>query len=187
MSRQIRRITVWVIHIIVVLVLSRCGLLVLSITLRQGIYKLIRTHFWLIRDILLYIKLKLLFFHLKKRYTDDYCCRKKSDCDKWSKHQNRRKIPIEKLRDNMCETPYSLSTGNSRSRALLTTANLEPSDPAYQSLPRVVPMSSHGIRGGRPQGYGSLSSGNFASAGYGPRGHSAQVRMGPGGVLPTIQ
>jgi len=87
----------------------------------------------------------------------------------------------------MCETPYSLSTGNSRSRALLTTANLEPSDPAYQSLPRVVPMSSHGVRGGRPQGYGSLSSGNFASAGYGPRGHSAQVRMGPGGVLPTIQ
>ena len=53
----------------------------------------------------------------------------------------------EKLRDNMCETPYSLSNGNSRSRALLTTANLEPSDPAYQSLPRVIPMSSQGVRG----------------------------------------
>ena len=64
----------------------------------------------------------------------------------------------------MCETPYALSTGNSRSRALLTTANLEPSDPAYQSLPRVVPMSSHGLRGNR-QGYGSLSQGNFQTAG----------------------
>jgi len=46
-------------------------------------------------------------------------------------------------------------------------------------------MSSHGLRGGNRQGYGSLSQGNFQSAGQ--RGQSANVRMGPGGVLPTIQ
>lgn len=88
----------------------------------------------------------------------------------------------------MCETPYALSTGgNVRSRAMLTTANLQSDDPAYASLPRVVPMSSHGVRHNRP-GYASLSQGNFGSGGYGPRGHSAQVRMGgQGGVLPTIQ
>ena len=43
----------------------------------------------------------------------------------------------EKLKENMMEHPYEIGVGPSRSRALLTSANLDPSDPAFRSVPRV--------------------------------------------------
>ena len=77
--------------------------------------------------------------------------------------------------------PYDLSSvGGTRSRAMLTTANLDPSDPAYHSLPRV--QTAHGMRA--KQSLGNLSQQNYG--GY-QRGHSAHVRMGVGGsAMPLI-
>jgi hypothetical protein len=56
---------------------------------------------------------------------------------------------MEKLKENMMEQPegIGIGPGGTRSRALLTTANLDPSDPAYNSIPR-PPQSAYG---GRPR------------------------------------
>lgn len=72
---------------------------------------------------------------------------------------------MEKLKENMMEQPYEIGIGNTRSRAMLTTANLDPSDPAYNSIPR-PPQSAYGGRP-RPGGFGSISQTNFGSNGRG--------------------
>jgi hypothetical protein len=66
------------------------------------------------------------------------------------------------------EHPYEIGCGASRSRALLTSANLDPADPAYRSVPRVQTAHS----GIRVKSYNSLQ-----TTGYGGgRGHSANPR-----------
>ena len=79
----------------------------------------------------------------------------------------------------MMEQPEGIGC-NTRSRALLTTANLDPSDPAYNSIPRPV-QSAYGKRPSAG-GFGSLS--NYGSGNA--RGQSAHTRMGPSGSLPLI-
>jgi len=54
---------------------------------------------------------------------------------------------MEKLKENMMEQPEGIGIGNTRSRPLLTTAALDPSDPNYNSIPR-PPQSAYG---GRPR------------------------------------
>jgi len=89
---------------------------------------------------------------------------------------------MEKLKENMMEQPEGIGIGNTRSRALLTTANLDPSDPAYNSIPR-PPQSAYGSRPrAGPGGFGNMS--NYGSANA--RGQSAHTRMGPSGSLPLI-
>jgi len=58
----------------------------------------------------------------------------------------------EKMKENMMEHPYEIGVGASRSRALLTSANLDPADPAYRSVPRVQTAHS----GIRTKSYNSL-------------------------------
>lgn len=88
---------------------------------------------------------------------------------------------MEKLKENMMEQPEGIGIGNTRSRPLLTTAALDPSDPNYNSIPR-PPQSAYG---GRPRQAASF--GNLSNYGSNNRGQSAHARMGPSSSLPLIQ
>lgn len=56
----------------------------------------------------------------------------------WNKFYNQQ----ENYRNNVCEFPYEFGGTESRTRFLQTTADGDPSDPNFQSLPRVATASS---------------------------------------------
>lgn len=78
----------------------------------------------------------------------------------WQKFYNQQ----ENYRNNVCEFPYEFGGGESRTRFLQTTAENDPSDPNYQSLPRIGTASS-GTRSNlnRNQSYNSMGRGVSAN------------------------
>lgn len=82
---------------------------------------------------------------------------------------------MERIRNNVCEYPYEFGDANSRVRYMMTTAQADPSESGYNSLPRI---------GGTSQGLRNKTSyASFNSQGQlGARGVSAKD-----GLLPVIR
>ena len=93
-----------------------------------------------------------------------------------------------KIRENLCEFPYEFGNGTSKSRFMLTTAQVDPVEMGYQSLPNIGGGGAGGAldRQGGGMTYGGGSMGNLgymnqstrhaASTGGFARGSSAGPR-----------